>query len=101
FARALHPAENAGRPARPPGFLDELDVYTSRTPEECREGVLYTRRSGSRDQAGGAARKRADDTWHDRRRALRLHAVRPGSQPGTTRGESPDVVDHGSAGRES
>ena len=70
------------RPKTPDGQPDLQGFWTNSTytplerPKGVEKELLYTRRSGSRDQAGRAARKRADDTWHDRRRALRLHAVR-------------------------
>ena len=99
--QGLHAAANAGRPAGPPGLLDELHVHAARAAEQRDQGVLHAGGSSkSRSSRRAEREERADRARHHRRRALRLHAVRAGPEPVDVREEPAHVADRRPAERE-
>ena len=113
LAQAPSPAARAGAPARtwkvprtPDGQPDLQGFWTNTTYTPLERPKNITKEFYTKEEAlehreeGGSRRGRGDGTRNHRRRALRLHAVWPGPQPGRVRVEPAYVADRGSAGRE-
>ena len=106
--REVRPAAKPYKAPRTPDGQPDLQGFwtnSTYTPLERPNGVtkeFYTpEEARGRDRSRrGRTRSGADRARHDGRRALRLHAVRPGPEPVEVRAEPAHVADHRSAGRQ-
>src|SRR5437867_21682 len=89
--------KNTGWPAGPARVLDEQHLHAAGEAEWCNEGVLHKRGIPRGGQEGGRTRRRANRTWHNSGRALRLHSVWLGQEPNRAHTELANFDDCGPA----